>query len=206
MNRIGIAILNKKPEHVSVIESRATHCAMIARARNGNVFYAEDVNYSCGLAIYNLGLGRDVPAFRRALAEDLVSIKNAAGEEVSSKLLESMPRLAENKKFIVFFPLDKMPLTPDIVILIGTPVEVMDVVWKITSQSGERIQSSIAGIGATCSELTAHTILTQKPSLSIGCCGSRRFGRLAENEIMLSLPWKVYRRVFESTEQTGPIG
>jgi uncharacterized protein (DUF169 family) len=206
MDRVGIAILYKKPDNLPSIGNRATHCNMIARAREGNVFYAEDVNYSCGLAIFSLALGRDVPAFRRALAEDLVSIKNAAGEEVSNKLLQSMPRLAEGKKFIVFFAIDKLPLIPDVVLLIGTPVEIMDIVWKITSQTGERIQTSISAIGSMCGELTAQTILTNRPNLSIGCCGSRRFGRLGKDEIMLSLPWDMYKRFFETTGQTTSTG
>ncbi len=196
MDRIGVVILPEKPGNLPPLGGRATHCAMLARAREGNAFYAEDTNYSCGIAIYNLGLGRDVPAFRRALAEDLVTIKNAAGKEVSTKILESMPRLPESEKVVAFFPLDKMPFAPDIVILIGTPVEIMDVVWKVTSQTGERVQANIGGIGATCGELTAQTIVTRKPSLSIGCCGSRRFGKLAENEVMLSLPWELYKRVY----------
>ena len=194
MDQIGIAILSKKPENLPPLGRRMTHCAMVGKARAGNAFYAEDTNYSCGLAIYSLGLGRDVPAFRQALAEDLVTIENAAGEQVSKKLLDSMPRLPEGEKFLAVFPLDKMPFAPDVVILIGTPVEIMDIVWKITSQTAERIQANICGIGSMCGELTAQTIATKKPSLSIGCCGSRRFGKLAENEIMLSLPWDIYSR------------
>ena len=175
------------------IGHRATHCNMVAEARKGKAFYAEDVNYSCGFAIYALGLGRDVPAFRKALAEDLVSIKNAAGIEISGKLLESAPRLPEGEKFIAFFPLDQMPFEPDVVLIFGNPSEIMELVWKITGQTGERLHAGIGGIGATCGECTAQTIISGKPNISIGCCGSRRFGRLDANEIMLSLPWNAYK-------------
>jgi uncharacterized protein (DUF169 family) len=192
-DRIGISILNKKPDGLPSIEHRVTHCTMVSEARKGRAFYAEDVNYSCGFAIYTLGLGRDVPAFRKALAEDLVSIKNAAGIEVSGKLLESTPRLPEGEKYIVFFPLEKMPMEPDIVVIFGKPSGIMDLVWRITGQTGERLQAHIGGIGATCSECTAQTVISGKPNLSLGCCGTRRFGRLDDNEIMLSLPWKDYK-------------
>lgn len=198
MDRIGIAILSEKPDGLPRLKRRATHCNMIARAREGKVFYAEDVNYSCGFAIYTLGLGRDVPAFRRSLAEDLTVIKNALQVEIAGKILASTQRLPEGEKFIVFFPLDAMPLEPDVVIIIGNPGEIMDLVWNIASHTGERLEASIGAIGAMCGELTAHTIVTGKPNLSVGCCGSRRFGRLRDDEIMLSLPWKQYRQFLDS--------
>jgi len=201
MDKVGIAILNEKPDGLPSIGHRATHCNMVAEARKGKAFYAEDINYSCGFAIYTLGLGRDVPAFRKALAEDLVSIKNAAGMEISGKLLESTPRLREGEKFIVFFPLDRMPMEPDVVLIFGNPSEIMDLVWKITGQTGERLRSSIGGIGSTCSECTAQPIISGEPNLSVGCCGTRRFGRLDDNEIMLSLPWKKYKSLIVPHDQ-----
>ncbi len=199
MDRIGVAILSEKPDDLRRLKRRATHCNMIARARKGKVFYAEAVNYSCGFAIYTLGLGRDGPAFRRSLTKDLTGINNALKMEIAGKILASTRRLPEGEKFIAFFPLAAMPVEPDVVIVIGNPGEIMNLVWDIASHTGKRLEASIGGIGAMCGELTTHTIVTGEPNLSVGCCGSRRFGRLRDDEIMLSLPWEHYRRVFDAS-------
>lgn len=199
MDRIGVAILSEKPEGLRRLKRRATHCNMIARAREGKAFYAGSINYSCGFAIYTLGLRRDAPAFRRSLTKDLTGINNALKVEIAGKILASTLRLPEEEKFIAFFPLEAMPVEPDVVIIIGSPAEIMDLVWNIAGQTGERLEASIGAIGAMCGELTAHTIVTGKPNLSVGCCGSRRFGRLRDDEIMLSLPWEHYRRFLDST-------
>lgn len=196
VDKVGIAILYEKPDGLSQIGRRATHCNMVAKAREGNIFYAEDVNYSCGLAAYTLGLGQNAPAFRREISKGL-RIRNAEKEEISGKLLDTTPRLPEKKKFVVFFPLDRMPLKPDVVVLIGSAREIMKVVWHITSLTGERLEATLGAIGATCIEMTVQPLLTGKPNLSVGCGGSRKWGKLGNDEVMFSLPWDLYQQFFE---------
>ncbi|GAB4349097.1 MAG: DUF169 domain-containing protein [Candidatus Abyssubacteria bacterium] len=200
VDKIGITARDEKPDGLPSLGRRGTHCNMIAKAREGRVFYAESVNYSCEFAKYTLGLTRDASAFERFRPEELLGIKNALKTDVPNRILEATPQLPEGNKYMVFFPLKEMPLEPDVVVLIGRPVDIMDIVWEITTRTGERIEAHIGAIGAMCGELTVAPLVTGKPNLSVGCCGSRRFGKLQRDEIMLSLPWAMYRQLFDGAK------
>lgn len=192
MDKIGISITEKRPKDIEGLaeDERLTHCVMVARAREGEVFYAVPSNFRCALARFNFGLQKRVDTFKSSVVKYLISHGHAKDEEVARMCLESKPQLKEGNKYLTYFPMAKRPLPPDIVICIGIPVEMMDLVHKMTKETGEPIQGSMSGVSAMCGEATAIPLITEKPNLSLGCCGTRKFGRLKENELILGIPMK----------------
>lgn len=192
MDKIGISITEKRPKDIEGLaeDERLTHCAMVARAREGEVFYAGPENFRCALARFNFGLQKRVDTFKSSVVKCLISHGHARDEEVARMCLESMPQLKEGKKYLAYFPMVKRPLSPDVVICIGLPVEMMNLIHKMTRETGEPTRSCMSGVSAMCGEATVIPLITEKPNLSLGCCGTRKFGKLKENELILGIPMK----------------
>jgi uncharacterized protein (DUF169 family) len=192
MDKIGICIPEERPERIEKLAEgeRLTHCAMVAKARRGEVFYAEPANFKCGLSRFNLGLQRRVDSFKSSLVKYLISHSHAKDEQTAKIYLESNPPLKEGEKYLIYFPMTKSPFVPDVLICIGTPVEIMEIVHRLTKETGEATQAWMSGVSAVCAEVTAIPLITGRPNLSLGCCGTRRFGELKENELLLGIPLK----------------
>jgi len=84
---------------------------------------------------------------------------------------------------------------PDVVVLIGTAEEVFEMVLKNTQITGERITSSMSGVGAMCGECTVLPLVTGKPNVSVGCGGSRRGVALGEGELFLAMPFDTFEKL-----------
>lgn len=192
MDKIGIKIAEERPGGIDRLKNgeRLTHCAMVARARRGEVFYAEAETFKCPLSRFNLGLQKRVDGFKSSVIKGTISYDHARDEKVARRCLESKPQLKEGIKYLVYFPMTKRPLTPDVVICIGTPVEIMDLVHRLTKETGEPIQSCMSGVSGMCGEVTVIPLVTERPNLSLGCCGVRNFGKLKENELLFGVPIK----------------
>lgn len=192
MDRISICITEKRLDGIDRLnqKERLTHCAMVAKARDGEVFYAEPENFKCALSRFNLGLQKRVDAFKSSVIRCLITYGHARDEEIARLCLESKPQLKEARKYLIYSPIVKGIVEPDVVICIGTPIEIMGLVHKISKETGEAIQGCMSGTSAMCGEATVIPLVTERPNLSLGCCGARNFGRLKENELLLGIPMK----------------
>ncbi|MDI6800144.1 MAG: DUF169 domain-containing protein [Actinomycetota bacterium] len=197
MDRIGVAIVGKKPRGMRRLgeEEKLTHCAMVARAREGETFFAEPANYKCALSRFNFGLQKRVDIFKSSVVKCLINYGHATGEEIARLALEAKPQLKEGKKYLIYFPLSERPLEPDVAIFIAPPLEMMELIHSIAKETGEVIQGCMSGVSAMCGEVTVIPIVTGRPNLSLGCCGARKFGKLKEDELLLGIPMtERYRR------------
>ncbi len=197
MDRIGVAITTKRPKGIKALreDEKLTHCAMVAKARAGEIFFARPENYKCALSRFNLGLQKRVDSFNSSVVKCLISYGHAEDEAVARLAMEAKPKLKEGKKYLIYFPLAKRPAQPDVVIHIGAPLEMMELVHSIAKETGEVIQGCVSGVSAMCGEITVIPLVTEKPNISLGCCGARKFGKLKDDEILLGIPMtKRYER------------
>jgi uncharacterized protein (DUF169 family) len=190
MDKIGIKICKRKPKNIERTNEVINHCAMIAKARKGRIFYAQPEDYKCALARFNLGLQKRVKAFQNSVVRCLISHGHAKDEETATKCLESKKKLKVERKYLIYFPLYKKILEPDLIVLIGLPEEIMNIVHKISKDSGKAISACMSGTSAMCGEITAYPLVTSEPNISLGCCGSRNFGELKREEMVMGIPLK----------------
>jgi len=52
---IGVKFLVKRPDTVQRLDENMTFCEMLKRAQQGNAFYADAENHTCGAGLYVLG-------------------------------------------------------------------------------------------------------------------------------------------------------
>ena len=193
LNEIGIKITEEEPKNLSRNKDSRRYCDYVGEARENNSFYIVNEDISCPLARYNLGLEKYNQESIYNLAQTLVNWNDAKSREKAFNYLKSTNTLSYGKKYISIYPVNEISHKPDIVILFGTPDRFMPLVREITKLIGEWTNALMSGVGGMCAECTAIPLVTGKPNLSLGCGGSRPHGKLNEEQLLISLPYELYK-------------
>jgi len=196
--KIGIALLDQIPQGIERVASPGRHCTFIGRARKGEILWARGEDFTCPLARYNLGIDPPDESTMEKLAATLVSWGDVRDLETAHRFIAGLSPLPVSRRTFIYAPLDRMPVPPDLVLLILNPEEVFRHILSITASTGERNDGLIGGIGALCGECTALPLQTKKAAISVGCDGSRREAFLSPKEMFLAIPYSLYRSTVES--------
>lgn len=192
LNKIGIRITEKEPQHLSRKKDSRRYCSYVGEARKNNSFYITNKDISCPLARYNLGLEKYNQEKIYDLAETLVNWNDADSKKKAFNYLKSTSTLDYSEKYISIFSINEINHKPDLVILFGNPNKFMPLVREITKLKGEWTKALMSGIGGMCAECTAAPMVTGEPNLSLGCGGSRAHALLNEDQLLVSLPYDLY--------------
>lgn len=199
--KIGIALLDQIPQGIERVASPGRHCTFIGRARKGEILWACGEDFTCPLARFNLGI--DPPdestteTLTVTLAATLVGWGDVRDLETAYRFIAGLSPLPVSKRTFLYAPLHKMPVIPDLVLLILNPQEAFDHVLALTRMTGEKSGGHVSGIGALCGECTALPLQTKKAAISVGCDGSRREAFLSPKEMFLAIPYSLYRSTVE---------
>jgi uncharacterized protein (DUF169 family) len=189
---LGIAILDHLPLGVEHISTPGRHCTFVGQARQGELRWAAGMDIACALARFNLGLDPPNQPTVETLAGVVVDWEAAKDLETARRFIEALAPLPFGERVFVYGPLSAMPFPPDLVLLVLRPNEAMEQLLAIATATGMSCGGHVGGLGAMCGECTAIPLLTNKAMLSPGCPGSRREAFLAEDEMLLSMPYQLY--------------
>ena len=195
-NEIGIKITTNKPDEINRVKINRSYCAFVGEARKDKIFYTSNQDIDCPLARFNLGLEKFNEKKLNNLASTLVAWNDAENREKAHQYLKKSNTLDYNEKYILYIPLNQAPdIEPDIVMKIGTPQEFMPIIREITKLKGDWTESFISGVGGMCGEATAIPLKKGKVNISLGCSGSRPHGKLNKGELIMALPYKIYKKL-----------
>lgn len=168
-------------------------CSFWKMAAEGRVF-ATDAHdhYNCPIGSYthNIALPEERANELGETLQFMTGIGYLRMEEVPDIL-----RLPETPAVVVYAPLGKTPVDPDVVLFWGPPGRVM-----VLQEAAIR-----AGVGAqfntlprpTCMVLPA--ALAQGTTASTGCVGNRVYTGLGESDLYVAVPGKDVARIAEET-------
>ena len=106
--------------------------------------------------------------------------------EEARKQMASYPLIPPGEAIVVA-PLASVSFTPDVILVYGTPAQMMVLMCALQVKDFERFQFFFIGEGS-CSDSLAQCYVTGKPALSIPCYGERSFGAVEEDELVLAIP------------------
>lgn len=182
---VGITFSQGADYGILELDREDKFCWFIGEARRRGAFWVAADAVSCPLARYNLSIGEtDVPD----LARTLVGWGDAADQDTALDFLRSTSRLEKSFTKIIFASPPKDELEPDVLVWIGTADEGYKMVKGHVSQTGRRVVSPMAGIGAACGTCTAGVVREGSPAVSLGCGGSRPAIGLEEGELLIGAP------------------
>ncbi len=129
-----------------------------------------------------------------APGEDYLSGRRMTGvwfenQEAAAAHQQQMPRVPAGRYHaLVAAPLRAARLDPpDIVLFYGTPGQMILFINGLQWKSYRRYDFSITGESA-CADSWGHALKTREVSLSIPCYAERRYGGVADDEMLMALP------------------
>jgi uncharacterized protein (DUF169 family) len=181
---VAITFQDSAPAGVEKVgEAAPAGCAYWKLAAQGKVFYtsAED-HHNCPIGAYTHGaeLGPAVAGELEAMIGKMVGIEYLKMEEVPG-----IPRRNQPLRFVVYSPLSAAAGDPDVVLLQGSPRQMM----LLTEAARARnLMSAFPIMGRPACAVIPAVLPEGKAAMSLGCIGNRVYTGLPEGEFYLALP------------------
>jgi uncharacterized protein (DUF169 family) len=147
-----------------------------------------------------------------APGEDYLSGKRMTGvwfqnQEAAAAHQRDMPRVPAGRYHaLVVAPLRAARLeAPDIVLFYGTPGQMILFINGLQWKNYRRYDFSITGESA-CADSWGHALKTREVSLSIPCYAERRYGGVADDEMLMALPPPDLSRAVEGLKGLAKAG
>lgn len=194
---VGVKFINTKEDYdlLSIKEPKKAlaYCQMIAYARNGKMIKSRNENHLCDGATTALGLepsNAKIESGEEYFSYNLFQCKAAARRLRSN--IESLNYEDTKTYGILLGPLDKFENTPDVVIMIANPYQVMRIVQGYEYKTGQKTKMDVGAMQAMCSELTVVPTLTGEINISVLCPSTRMLCRWKEEDMGVSIPFEKF--------------
>jgi uncharacterized protein (DUF169 family) len=164
---------------------------------------------ACPIAAYTYGWSEPEPQSKKALTDFMVVMKYAANDNAARTSLEGAEQVKLGKgqcAGVVFSPLERTRIEPDLVMMFCSPAQLMRLVHGATQETGVAVQSTFSGRAGTCTEGVLQTFKTGKPKVVLPGNGDRVWAMVQDDEIAFAIPsnWlDPIIRGLEATHQTG---
>jgi uncharacterized protein (DUF169 family) len=170
------------------LDKTIRHCMMVNLARNeGKIFYATSGKHECNGGAWALGLREITPTLKTGdFYFELGKFDSAAA---CKRTIDKVTHLNAGDSYATLYaPLEKTPFTPQVVLIVTTPRNMLKLAQSSLFRLGGRIYAEFSGIQSVCSDATAQTYLTGHPNFSLGCDGSRKFSGITDDEMVMGIP------------------
>ena len=181
---VGVAFVAEPPAGIPRIERpAASSCTYWRLAQNGRTFYTEAADhFGCAVGAYTHGA--PLPAKEQqelaGLVATMVGLSYLAQEEVAQ-----LPHRPEPMRYVVYGPLADLPCPPDLVILRGTPRQLM-LLGEASRAAG--CADAVPVMGRPACSMVPQVLASARTATSLGCIGNRVYTELADEQGYLALP------------------
>ena len=115
-------------------------------------------------------------------------------------------RLEEGKySHLLIAPIEMADFEPDVILLYGSPAQVMRLVQAATRGAGQSVSATATGAG-DCGDIVARTTLSNKCQFIIPSGGDRVFGGTQDYEVIFTMPRSMVEAVLKGLEDTHKAG
>jgi uncharacterized protein (DUF169 family) len=194
-NPVGVALFKHEediPQEIRVYERPLRYCAMIQNARlEGESYLAHADYHECKGGAAGIGL-LDCPENIKSGSLYFDKLKKCVTKDVGANIAANMPRpLAGSVVATYVAPLDKMVVNPDVVVIIGFPLQARRIVQAIMYKEGGRSTFTTAGIQSFCVDATSSPYLKGEVNVSLGCDGAARNAGLEDGSVVVGIPFSM---------------
>ena len=186
---------------------KATICQLTSQARIwGRVLAATLDDLICARGATAIGF-RDYP-------EDIASgerdyNRHFGTVEAGRLSISKVPKI-ETRKYsaILVAPLTRMPVEPDLVLVVGDSAQMLRLVQGILWRDEEegRLYFGSNGTQGVCADAIANAMITGRPSMGIPCYGARMFGGYKDDELVMAILLKFFDATVEGLMESHKVG
>ena len=185
---VAIKFVLKKedlPENITKVNNKLRHCEMVKKASEGEIFYASSDEQLCKGGSSALGL-EELPKKIKS-GEFYYELGRFKSIGSAKRTLDRIPKIDLNSYGIIYSPLELADFEPDVVVIITNPKEAMKLSQAIVYTLGGRVEADFSGIQSVCADAVAGPFINQRPNISLGCSGSRKFAEINDEELIIGL-------------------
>lgn len=188
-----------KGKPVRKLDTVVAVCQLIAQARYlGRVIAGE----GCNLNVCRLGadaMGFDVDEYVQVYTQTYF-----VDEPTALHMIETMPKFEKGTyEAMLVGPLQKIPVTPDVVVVYGNPAQLLRIINGYLFDKGGRAHFSASGDAGLCSDTVVEPMLTNKPHLALPCNGGRILSLPNMTDLACGIPYGLLEGILEGIEFTG---
>jgi len=163
----------------------------------------------CPIAAYTYGWSEPESETKKALIDFMVVMKYAANEDTAKTTMDAVEQVKLGKgqyAGVVFSPLERTRIDPDLVMIFCNPAQLMRLVHGATQEAGGSVQSMSSGRAGTCTEGVLQILKTGEPKVVLPGNGDRVWAMVQDEEMAFTIPVNRLDPVIsglEATHQTG---
>jgi uncharacterized protein (DUF169 family) len=178
---IAIAFLAAPPDGVEAFTgAQPSSCSYWRLAADGQVFYTLPADhYNCPVGSYTHNI--PLPKEREPELMQMLSVMSEIGY-IRMEEVPGIPRLATTPGAIVYAPLGRTPVDPDVVLIAGSPGRMM----LLHEAATRAAKAALPLLGRpTCMAIPA--ALSGNVASSLGCVGNRIYTGVAEGDLYTAI-------------------
>ena len=181
---VAVTFCDAAPAGVPRIASAApAGCAYWKAAAEGAAFHTTGEDHlNCPIGAYTHGaeLTAEAHSQLEGMLKTMVGLEYLKMAEVPG-----IPRREEPLRVAVYSPLSKTEGTPDVVLLRGTPRQMM-LLWE--AAGARELTAPFPIMGRPACAIVAATVNSGKATSSLGCIGNRVYTELPDGEFYVAIP------------------
>ena len=162
-------------------------CQAMMAARRGASILMPPHRHSCpdGTSIFGM---TGVPE-KLATGEIYVLFHKLVNAEAAARMVAERPTLPPKSRRATYVaPLEKTVRVPEVVVVTGTPEQMMWLCMSMSYYSGHRFDFHASGFNSMCVEAVLYPLTEQEPNITFGCYGCRAATDVAEDMMFMGLP------------------
>ncbi len=199
---VGVRLLNEAPEYEAAkapaVKGKMAYCQMVEKATRGKLYKSCLQHHSCDGGTTALALEESTPHIESGeeyFSYNLYGSKSAA-RRMRAQIC-SLPWWQTRTYGLLTGPLSGFPLPPDLVLVFGSPYQIMRLVQGYEYATGKKPQLDTAAMQAVCTELTSGPLLRGEMNLSVLCPSTRMLCKWGEEEMGAALPFECFYTTVE---------
>ncbi|OEC85635.1 MULTISPECIES: DUF169 domain-containing protein [Methanobacterium] len=173
------------PEGIEKIDENIRHCEMVQRAAQGAMFYATNDEQMCKGGASAIGL-MEAPE-KIKTGEFYQSLGRFSSLGAAKRTLEEIPKIDPMMKAVIYAPLEDIKYSPDVIVIICTPVQAMKLAQAMVYTRGGKVEASFSGIQSICADAVAGPFTKNTANITMGCSGSRGYADIKEDEVIVGM-------------------
>ncbi|MEW6186056.1 MAG: DUF169 domain-containing protein [Thermodesulfobacteriota bacterium] len=181
--------------------------AAMARRYGWTVAFAKE-DVGCAIAANSYGWERISGESQAEGVVTFLTYMNYAGSpEAAREVLKGFRLLEAGEDLIVVYaPLVKTKINPDIVLIYVNPAQLMRLIHGATQATGKAVEGSFSGRAASCTEGVIGAFLDQRPKVVVPGNGDRVWGGCQDHEMAFALPGHQLEGLVEGLQKTHEKG
>lgn len=176
---VAISFCDSLPEGVSAHSGRVpAGCRFWEDAAAGAFATSAADHYRCAIGVYTHNL-QPSPEQQTDLMDALKVFAELG--YVREEDLPQIPVLQSQPKYVVYAPLNRARLSPDVVLLFVNSSQTL-----ILSEATQQIENQIApALGRPACAVVPQVMNTGRAALSLGCCGARAYLDVLQDDVAI---------------------